>query len=356
MLLVVLYGILCLLCFVAFMQFIQLPRTSANRFLGIAMCLVGLGLFQSTYFLEPLSTRIHVILLLPLNLIFLPYWFSIKYMESLAQKALFAPRFGFLVKLFALIEIAAHLLPLGVIIFTGEYSRALLDFLFRIRSFVYVGFLLMSFWALLSGVQTIRKIKVQLGLDAKIYFGIRLFLIMTVMLALLIVASVLLPLFVKVDKLIFYIPQLVIALYFIGWGVVNFIINQRITTDFVSEYRDVIKNENSYYIQLMHLLDEDKIYRNPNLRIADVAENLGISPNYLSRLINEMSDNGFNDLINRYRVEELKEKIKNKEYQTKTLVSLALEVGFSSKSTFQSVFKKITSQTPTEYKAEVEKK
>ncbi|WP_081743737.1 helix-turn-helix domain-containing protein [Bacteroides timonensis] len=353
---VILYSIFLPLCIIGILQFVQRPCNKANRHLGIAMLLVALGVFQNLYFMEPPSTRIHVILLLPLNLTFLPYYFSIRYIEAFSQQELFPKRFVSSIKYLAIGEIGAHLLPIGVILFTGEYSRAILDFLFQIRSICFLAFILFVIAGAVKANANIKNVHTQEGLDRKIYNGIRLFIMMTVVLSILLGISIIIPLMVaRVDRLIFYIPQIMIGLYFIGWGGYNLIINQSIATVFAEEYREVRKAENPYYTQLISLLESEKIYRNPNLRISDVAERLSISPNYLSRIINETSDDGFSELVNQYRVAEVIERIRNREYHNKTIISLAMEVGFSSKSTFQSVFKKVTGKTPSEYKAASEK-
>lgn len=282
---IILYSIFLPLCIIGVLQFIQYPRNKANKYLGMSMLLVGLGLFQGLYFMEPLSTRIHVILLLPLNLTFLPYYFSIRYIEAFSQKELFPKRFITSIKYLAVGEIGAHLLPIGVILFTGEYSRSILDFLFQIRSVCFFIFTLFAIWGAIKANANIKSVRTQEGLDRKIYGAIRLFIIMTVVLSVLVGISIIIPLIVRIDRVIFYIPQITIGLYFIGWGIYNMIINQNIATVFATEYREVRKVENRYYTQLLSLLESEKIYRNPNLRISDIAERLLISPNYLSRII-----------------------------------------------------------------------
>ena len=64
----------------------------------------------------------------------------------------------------------------------------------------------------------------------------------------------------------------------------------------------------------------------------------------------------FNDFINYYRVEAVKECFKQKEHQTHTILSIALSCGFNSKTTFNRVFKRNTSLTPIQYLSQLDKK
>ncbi len=108
--------------------------------------------------------------------------------------------------------------------------------------------------------------------------------------------------------------------------------------------------ENVYYKELERLCLEQKIYRDSSLDRYSVAQKLDISPSYLSQLINTITGENFSTYINRYRVEEVKELIMDKEFDNYSLLSIGLECGFSSKTTFHNAFKKITGVTPNTYK------
>ncbi|KAB2844021.1 MAG: AraC family transcriptional regulator, partial [Melioribacteraceae bacterium] len=82
--------------------------------------------------------------------------------------------------------------------------------------------------------------------------------------------------------------------------------------------------------------------------IRELAENLNIHPNHLSQIINEKLGQNFFDFINSYRIKEA-EKLLLKNGK-KTILEIAFEVGFNSKSTFNAAFKKHTGVTPTAYK------
>lgn len=94
---------------------------------------------------------------------------------------------------------------------------------------------------------------------------------------------------------------------------------------------------------------EDKLYQNPNLTISDLAKHTGRNSRLISQTINQSFGKNFNDFVNAYRVEEVQERIHRGQHKEFTLLSIALESGFNSKSTFNRVFKKMTGETPAQY-------
>lgn len=108
--------------------------------------------------------------------------------------------------------------------------------------------------------------------------------------------------------------------------------------------------ENEYYKELERLCSEQKIYRDSTLDRHTVATSLGISASYLSQLINSIEGVNFATYINGYRVKEIKQLILDKDFNKYSLLSIGLECGFSSKTTFYNAFKKITGVTPNTYK------
>lgn len=94
----------------------------------------------------------------------------------------------------------------------------------------------------------------------------------------------------------------------------------------------------------------EKNYLNSELTLDMVAENLGLSKSYLSRMINAELRSSYTDYINSLRVEEAKLNIQNPKSDKFTLIAIGLEAGFNSKSAFNSAFKKFTGFTPSEFK------
>ncbi|WP_106791816.1 helix-turn-helix domain-containing protein [Aquimarina sp. Aq78] len=111
-----------------------------------------------------------------------------------------------------------------------------------------------------------------------------------------------------------------------------------------------ITNDNVYFKELDFLMKEAKIYRDPNLGLDSMAKKLNISGNYLSQLVNKLSGYNFTDYVNRYRIKDAKFKLRNPNFINYTIIAIALESGFNSKSTFYSAFKKLTGISPKEYR------
>ncbi|MBX2828613.1 MAG: helix-turn-helix domain-containing protein [Flavobacteriaceae bacterium] len=100
--------------------------------------------------------------------------------------------------------------------------------------------------------------------------------------------------------------------------------------------------------RLTTVMTEKELFRNPNVKLKDVAAAVGISPHKLSQLLNDNLGKSFNNYINDHRVE--KAKVLLQEENRYTLEAIGFEAGFSSKSSFYSIFKKVTGMTPSEFK------
>lgn len=101
--------------------------------------------------------------------------------------------------------------------------------------------------------------------------------------------------------------------------------------------------------RVKRVLKEEALYTRSKLSLEELADKLRLPTRYLSYLINTYHATNFNNFINSYRVEEVIRKIQDPAEQHKTLLALALEAGFSSKSTFNHVFKKHTGHSPSKY-------
>lgn len=97
-------------------------------------------------------------------------------------------------------------------------------------------------------------------------------------------------------------------------------------------------------------MDREHPWRNSGLTLADLAERLATTPHRLSEVLNAQLGQTFYDFVNGYRVRDVQRRIAAGEAKQVTILSLALDAGFASKSTFNMVFKKHTSQTPSDYR------
>jgi AraC-like DNA-binding protein len=104
---------------------------------------------------------------------------------------------------------------------------------------------------------------------------------------------------------------------------------------------------NALASQLKKLLSDKKLYKNPDLKISDVANQLNIPVHQLSQLLNDNIGKNFPSIINEYRILEAKEMLlQNDKY---TLEAIGYECGFKSKSAFYTAFKKHVGLTPAKY-------
>lgn len=105
-----------------------------------------------------------------------------------------------------------------------------------------------------------------------------------------------------------------------------------------------------YVNSLIQCMKEDKPYLDGALTMQKLAGHLSIPPHHLSQVINQQLGQTFNDFINSYRVEEAKQRLLDPAFKHLSLLGIAVDVGFNSKSSFNSVFKKHTNMTPSEFR------
>ena len=98
-----------------------------------------------------------------------------------------------------------------------------------------------------------------------------------------------------------------------------------------------------------HIIN-NKLYLDPLLSMEVIADELGMSKSYISKLINSYSNYNFSDFVNSLRVEQAKKFLSDNEFSQYTIVAIGLECGFNSKSTFYSAFKKFTSESPSTFR------
>lgn len=94
----------------------------------------------------------------------------------------------------------------------------------------------------------------------------------------------------------------------------------------------------------------NKPYLEGDLVLPQLAQQLGISANYLSQVINEQLKVNFYDFVNGYRVEEAMRLMRDTAKEKANILNIALDSGFNSKSAFYTAFKKATSMTPTQFR------
>ena len=101
--------------------------------------------------------------------------------------------------------------------------------------------------------------------------------------------------------------------------------------------------------KLNQIMQYQRAYEDPGLTLQDLADKLGTSGNNLSWLLNRVYKKSFYDYLNSIRVDAFQQKIFENEHSHKTLLALAMDVGFNSKSTFNKAFKSFARDTPSNY-------
>ena len=110
------------------------------------------------------------------------------------------------------------------------------------------------------------------------------------------------------------------------------------------------KEQAIHYAQLLEeLMEKKQLYLNAELSQEELAQHVGIQSRQLSRLIREEFNATFNEFINGYRVKKVTQLMKDEKYQHWSLIALAYEAGFNSKSSFNRIFKKNMGITPSEF-------
>ena len=159
--------------------------------------------------------------------------------------------------------------------------------------------------------------------------------------------------------------SIVLALYFLmlilvyltfwigleGWGRGNFIFanHNKGKTENKNFSRLTTQEIQNHLERINQLMVLEKIYLNENLNLRELALHMKVDPNLISFILNNHLGGNFYDFVNRYRIEEVKNKLNNPAYKRFSLLGIALESGFNSKTTFNRVFKQVMGMTPTEF-------
>ncbi|MBC7556300.1 MAG: helix-turn-helix transcriptional regulator [Chryseobacterium sp.] len=135
----------------------------------------------------------------------------------------------------------------------------------------------------------------------------------------------------------------------------NKIIEQESVIDIDYEF----SNENNsteinlWKSKIENLMQQNLLFKNPELTLSDVAKELNTNVSMISKTINQGFKMNFNDFVNNYRIEEVKKAFEKGDHKKSTLLGIAFDCGFNSKATFNRAFKKNTGFSPKDYLKEV---
>ena len=103
--------------------------------------------------------------------------------------------------------------------------------------------------------------------------------------------------------------------------------------------------------ELFEFMEKEKPYLADDLRLGDIAARLSISTNHLSQVINQKLDKNFFDFVNTFRVQEAQNILRDPRSMEITLLAVAYDAGFRSKSSFNKIFKEKVNMTPSQYRS-----
>jgi len=102
--------------------------------------------------------------------------------------------------------------------------------------------------------------------------------------------------------------------------------------------------------KLMGLMENEQLYREPELTILDVSQRLSVPRHHLTQLLNDKLGKNFYTFINEYRIQDAKQRLKDPKNNNLTVLAIGYDAGFNSKSSFNTLFKKSTGVTPSEFR------
>lgn len=158
----------------------------------------------------------------------------------------------------------------------------------------------------------------------------------------------------------YYYPMWIstsILIYWIGYSAYtrrNRVAAKLFVHEKQSKQSELSSKTDVYYQNLLKLMKEEKPFLNPDLNLHMLADKLEISSGYLSQIINRNEDKNFFDFINTYRVNAFKDMVVKEEFSHLSILGIAFEAGFKSKSTFNLSFKKIAGTTPSAFKKSIQ--
>jgi AraC-like DNA-binding protein len=102
--------------------------------------------------------------------------------------------------------------------------------------------------------------------------------------------------------------------------------------------------------QLQETIQTRKLHLNATLSLADLSKEARVPAHYITQTLNEFAESSFYDFINNQRILEFKNRLNDPRYDHYTLLGIAFDCGFNSKSTFNRIFKQHTNMSPLEFK------
>lgn len=97
-------------------------------------------------------------------------------------------------------------------------------------------------------------------------------------------------------------------------------------------------------------MKQERLFLNATLSLQDIVKHTNLTQKTISSVLNQHLGKSFNEYINEYRIEEVKQRLLDPAFQHLTIMGIAYECGFNSQATFQRAFKSITQQSPKQFR------
>lgn len=154
------------------------------------------------------------------------------------------------------------------------------------------------------------------------------------------------------ENVIIYISLIgfVIALGYFGIKQTNIFSDLKMEFDQEDFKTEPNEKHAELYSSIKNMMIHEKIFLETELSLDKLAQRMGSNTLYVSKAINFHANKNFFEFVNEYRVDELKEKLKDESNVKESILQLALESGFNSKATCNRLFKQLTGKTPTQFR------
>lgn len=306
-------------------------------------------------------TLLRLLLLLPLNPVLLPIFFLLNYIRQFTRQTSAFITFSSVLKWMALAEVLIALLPFGAALYTS-FDRGPISFSLSIRRIANLVSLPFAIGTAIVIGKLLSRYRQSLAHWPDEQSGYRIRWVRHLLIAFVVVLSLIIaPL---IYRFALHRPgiwtvflQGFIASLVLAWmSIRSLLIDTRLLLDNPTEPVPAPAGppapaQRRLYEDALRCLISEQLYKNPSLKLSDLAYRLTVSPNYLSRVINLEAKKNFNDWLNEHRVEEVKRLMNDPAFGSYTLEGLGREAGFGAKSTYQASFKRLTGLTPSQYRA-----
>ena len=115
------------------------------------------------------------------------------------------------------------------------------------------------------------------------------------------------------------------------------------------KYKVPARTVESTVAALKKAMEEERLFLDPELSLHKLVDHLGIDQKTVSHVLNQHLQQSFNHFVNSYRINEVKQRLREQVDEHLTLTGIAFECGFNSQATFQRTFKQFTQMTPRAY-------